>query len=103
MTAAAWPHIELTADNVPIIIGTTTKVIEIVLDHLAHHWDAHEIRRQYPYLTLAQIHAALAYYYDHQQELDEDIERRRDWVAEIKAEIGDSKVRDKLKQLGHLE
>jgi hypothetical protein len=29
--------------------------------------------------------------------------RRRDWVAEIKAEIGDSKVRDKLKQFGYLK
>jgi uncharacterized protein (DUF433 family) len=102
MSVVTWPHVELNAENVPIITGTTTKVVEVVLDHLAHHWDAHEIRRQYPYLDLAQIHSALAYYYDHQQELDEDINRRRNRVAEIKAEIGDSKLRDKLKQLGHL-
>ncbi|MDX1946386.1 MAG: hypothetical protein SFU86_13375 [Pirellulaceae bacterium] len=27
----------------------------------------------YPHLSLAQIHAALAYYYDHQQEIDQQI------------------------------
>ena len=102
MTATIWPHVELDADNVPMITGTTTKVVEVVLDHLAHHWDAHEIRRQYPYLGLAQIHSALAYYYDHQRAMDDDIDRRRNRVAEIKAEIGDSNVRDKLKQLSHL-
>jgi hypothetical protein len=37
---------------------------------LAFGWDAEQIRAQYPHLSLAQIHAALAYYYDHQPELD---------------------------------
>jgi hypothetical protein len=46
MSAVAYPHIETTDDGVPIIAGTTTKVVEIVLDRLAHHWDADEIRRQ---------------------------------------------------------
>lgn len=74
MTATAYPHIETDATGAAIISGATTKVIEIVLDHLAHHWDAHEIRRQYPYLHLAQIHAAMAYYFDNQEVLDRDIE-----------------------------
>ena len=31
---------------------------------------------QHPNLTLGQIYSALAYYADHQEELDKDIERR---------------------------
>ena len=83
-----------------IISGTTTKVIEIVQDHLAHHWQAEDICRQYPYLGLAQVHAALTYYYDHEQELEQDIDRRR--VADIKAKRADGAIQDKLRQLGHL-
>lgn len=96
MTATAYPHIETDAEGAAIVSGTTTKVIEIVLDHLAHHWDAHEIRRQYPYLHLAQIHAAMAYYFDNQDELDRDIERRMRKVETIRSSRENSKLRDRL-------
>ncbi len=76
MTALAYAHVELSSDGVPLIEGTTTKVIEVALDRLAHHWDADEIQRQHPHLSLAQIHGALAYYYDHEEELNRDIEQR---------------------------
>jgi uncharacterized protein (DUF433 family) len=33
-----------------------------------------EIQGMYSWLTLAQIHDALSYYYDHQQEIDEDFQ-----------------------------
>lgn len=42
----------------------------IVSDYQGRGWSAEEIVRQYPYLTLAEIHAALAYYHDHQSEID---------------------------------
>jgi uncharacterized protein (DUF433 family) len=32
-----------------------------------------EIRAQYPHLTLGQVHAALAYYYDHTDEIDAEL------------------------------
>ena len=95
-------HLEINADGVPIISGTTTKVVEIVQDVLAYHWDAEDIHRQYPNLSLAQVHAALTYYYDHQQEMEEEIDQRRLRVAAIKAKRGDNTIRDKLRQLGHL-
>ncbi|MBW3539400.1 MAG: DUF433 domain-containing protein [Planctomycetes bacterium] len=102
MTATAWPHIQIDADGVPMIQGTRTKVVEIVLDHLAHDWDAREIHRQHPHLGLGAIHSALAYYYDHQSEIDPDIQRRLERTTQIRAELGPSNVRMKLKQLGHL-
>lgn len=76
MSLLAHSHIELSSDGVPLIEGTTTKVIEVALDRLAHHWDADEIQRQHPHLNLAQIYGALAYYYDHEEELNRDIEQR---------------------------
>ena len=102
MSTVTYPHIEIASDCVASISGTTTKVVEIVQDHLAHHWHAEDICRQYPSLTLAQVHAALTYYYDHQQEMEREIEHRRKRVADIKAKRADGKIQDKLRQLGHL-
>ena len=102
MPTITYPHIELNADGVPVLSGTRTKVVDIVLDRLAHHWDADEIQRQHPHLRLAQIHAALTYYYDHHDEMDGDIEARRRRAEQMEADLGDSTVRDKLRRLGHL-
>ena len=102
MSTVSYPHLEINADGVAIIAGTTTKVVEIVQDYLAHHWHAEDIHRQHPHLTLAQIHAALTYYYDHQQEIEQDIDRRLRRVAEIKGRRAESTIQTKLRQLGHL-
>src|SRR5258707_10279753 len=96
MTAVAYPHIELRADGVPYVAGTQTKVVELVLDRLAYHWDADEMQRQHPHLSLAQIYSAFAYYYDHQAELDKDIEVRAKRVQAIKAGLGESPIHLKL-------
>ena len=100
MLTEVYPHIEMTSDGLPILSGTQTKVVEVVLDHLAHHWDANEIQRQHPHLSLGQIHSALAYYYDHQVEMDQVIEEQLRQAAAIKARLGPSPVRAKLKALG---
>ena len=102
MSTVSYPHIEINSNGVAIVSGTTTKVVEIVQDHLAHHWHAEEICRQYPYLSLAQIHAALTYYYDHEQEMEQEIDRRWRRAAEIKARRVDSTVEDQLRRRGHL-
>ena len=96
MSTVAYPHIEFSPQGMPIIGGTAIKVVEIVIDRLAHHWDADEIQRQHPSLTLAQIHAALTYYYDHQAEMDEAIEERLRKEDELIRDLGTSPVRLKL-------
>jgi uncharacterized protein (DUF433 family) len=65
-----YPHITLNSRGVPCIDGTRHRVIDIVADHVAHGYSAAQIVEQYPDLTLAQVHAALTYYYDHQDAMD---------------------------------
>ncbi len=98
MNSVTYPHIELRGD-VAFLAGTETKVIEIVLDHVAHHWHAEDIQRQHPHLAMAQIHAALAYYYDHQDEIDDEIEERRKRVAEIRERVADERMHEKLRHV----
>ncbi len=50
-----------------------TRVAMIVADYLWRGWSAEEIARQYPYLTLAEIHAALTYYFDHREAIEGEL------------------------------
>ena len=74
MPAVSYPHIEIRDDGTPAIAGTRITVTDLAMERLAYHWDAEEIRRQHPTLTLGQIHSALAYYYDHEEEINRAIE-----------------------------
>ena len=58
------------------IDDSNVKVIEIALDHLAYCWTAETIQENHPHLTLAQVYAALAWYYDHQAAMDAEIEQQ---------------------------
>src|SRR5262245_56548186 len=78
-----YEHIVLDEAQVPYISGTTLKVIELILEQVAYGWSAEELHFQHPYLSLGQIHSALAYYWDHKDELDNDIARRQALVEEL--------------------
>ncbi len=95
-TATLYKHIILNEAGVPIVEGTTTKVIEIVLDVKAYGWSPEEIHFQHPYLSLGQIHSALAYYWDHQEELEADIKRRLLRIEEIRKELKPVPLVEKL-------
>ena len=57
----------------PVIVGTTFKVSEVALLHIAgKRLSAPQIAERL-HLSLAQAYAALAYYYLHQEEMDEQI------------------------------
>jgi uncharacterized protein (DUF433 family) len=79
-----YEHIMLNEDRVPSIAGTTMKVVE----QQAYGWSPEELHFQHPYLTLGQIHSALAYYWDHREELDRDIQRRLERVDELRQSRG---------------
>lgn len=106
MSTVQYAHITLDSEGVPIFTGTRIKVVEIVLDHIAHGSDVREIHREFPHLSVGAIYSALAYYYDHQAEMDEDIARRMQKVDALKAELdrtqGPSPIRLKLKAQGLL-
>ena len=71
-----YEHIVLEDGRVPLIAGTTMKVVELVTAQQAYGWSPEELAFQFPYSTMGQIHSALAYYWDHQTELDENMARR---------------------------
>lgn len=102
MTVAALPHILLDDRGVAWIEGTNTKVKEVVLDKLAYGWSPEEIHRQHAYLSMAKIHAALAYYYDHQTELDAEIEEDHRQLRELRDKTPPSPFVQRMRTTGKL-
>jgi len=100
LLATKYEHVSLNDSNVPIIAGTTMKVVELVLEKTAYGWSPEELHFQHPYLSLGQIHSALAYYWDHQDELDQDIERRLEFVDNLKATLNPTPLVARLKAKG---
>jgi len=95
-----YEHIALNKAKVPFIAGTTMKVIELVLARIAYGWSPEELHFQFPYLSLGQIFSALAYYWDHQEELDRDIERRLEFIDQLQRKIGSAPLVARLKAKG---
>jgi uncharacterized protein (DUF433 family) len=95
-----YEHIILNDIRVPVISGTTMKVVELVLAQAAYGWSAEELRVQFPYLTLGQIYSALAYYWDHREEFDANIEGRLEKVTRIQKEIPVPPLVARLKKKG---
>ena len=88
MPIVASSNIFLDANGVAWIANTTTKVIEVVLDQEAFELTPTQIHAEHPHLSLAQVHGALSYYYDHKSELDEEIERRYQLVEQLRSNTG---------------
>jgi uncharacterized protein (DUF433 family) len=99
MTAVVENHIEIDENRVAWIADTKVKVIEIAVDKIAHGSSPEELHFQYPHLSMSQIHAALAFYYDHREELEAEILERLREVNELAAKNADSPLQKKLREM----
>ncbi len=77
-----------------------TRVAMIVMDYRARGLGPEDIGRHYPYLTLAEVHAAMVYYYDHQEEIDAEIQAELDQLQEDVQTNSPSAIWLKLKTKG---
>ena len=99
-TAIAYPHI-VKENGKPARLEShpRVRVAQIVMDYLAYGWSADDMHRQHSHLTLAEVHAAMGYYYDHQQEVDSEITAELEEVDRALKNPNRSPVWLKLKAL----
>lgn len=102
MSQATTAHIHLDDRGRAWIDDTNTKVIEVVLDQVAYGWSPAELHFQHAHLSMAQIHAALSYYYDHQTAFDAEIARQLQAYDTGRATVEDSPIRQRLRAMGKL-
>jgi uncharacterized protein (DUF433 family) len=78
------------------------RVSQLVADYLAYGWSPEEMCRQHPYLTLSEAHTVMAYYFDNNERIDQEL---RDEVEESKRErigAGPSALATRLRAEGRL-
>lgn len=97
-----YEHIGLNEEGFPVIAGTNMKITELVLAKSAYGWSSEELRFQFPHLTLGQIYSALAYYSDHQEQLDRDIDRRMKFISQLRRNIKSSPLAERFRSEGLL-
>ena len=81
-------HIEITpgtCGGMPRIAGHRIRVQDIVVCYEQRGMSPAEIVAEYPTISLADVHAALAYYYDHRDEIRKQMEDEAAEVREMRA------------------
>jgi uncharacterized protein (DUF433 family) len=89
MDIMTTPHIAISEDvagGKPRIAGHRITVQHIVIWHERMGLSADEIASNHG-VSLADVYAALTYYYDHRQEIDEAILADESYVAELRKRI----------------
>jgi uncharacterized protein (DUF433 family) len=81
----------------PHILGHRIKVQHVVVWHERMGMSPTEIVVSHPTISLSDVHAALAYYFDHRDEIDADIDAEEKYAAEIEAKYP-SRLQGKLRQ-----
>ncbi len=103
MSTVSNTHIVLDDEGVAWIDDTNVKVIEVASEKIAHGSSPEEIYDQHRgHLSLAQIHAALAWYYDHRNEFDAEIRRQVKEFDSLRDGSLDSPLRQRLRSAGKL-
>jgi uncharacterized protein (DUF433 family) len=82
----------------PRIKGTGIRVKDVVDWYEGMGWSVSKILEEFPHLTPAGIHAALAYYWDHKDELEAKWAADDAWVDEMMRQEPPSRVRQILEQ-----
>jgi uncharacterized protein (DUF433 family) len=98
LVAAPIDHIGVDERGVAYIKGTRMKVRQIAIDRIVWRESPEEIQESYSHLTLAQVYAALAYYYDHKEQVDAEIEEADRFADEMRAKHPNRLTREELER-----
>ena len=79
------------------VAGHRIRVMDIVIWHEDLAMSPDEIVAAYPELTLSDVHAVLAYYFDNVEEIRNDIRRNEDLAAQLRTQFP-SKLKEKLSE-----
>jgi uncharacterized protein (DUF433 family) len=85
-----------TCGGKPRISGHRIKVADIAIWYERTGLSPDEIVSEWPTLTLSDVHAALAYYYDHRDQIDTDIRAGEEFVDKYRA--GQPSIFEKVRQ-----
>jgi uncharacterized protein (DUF433 family) len=85
-----------TCGGKPRIAGTRIKVKHVYVWVERMGMTPAQVVAEYPHLSMAQVHAALAYYWSHQDEIQREIKEEEELVEAMRAQAGPSRLQEKL-------
>ncbi len=74
----------------PRIVGTRLKVQHVALEYDRLGWTPDQICDAHPGISLAQVHAAVSYYYDHKEEVDRAIREDTEFVERLRTGLSNA-------------
>ena len=101
MTGVIPQHIEIVegaGGPKALIAGHRIRVMDIAIWHEKMGMSPEQIVAEFPTISLADVHAALAYYRDHRDEVDRFIEAHNADAEELRRIIGEGPLAEKLRQ-----
>lgn len=87
-----------TCGGKPRIDGHRITVEDVAVWHERMGMSPDEIVSAYPSIMLSDVHAALAYYFENRERIDEEIQAGERFVEEMKAKAPPSILQQKLRQ-----
>jgi uncharacterized protein (DUF433 family) len=102
MTIATIPQVVIDDKGVARVAGSRIRIVDLAMEHTGLGLTPEQIHAQHPHLTLGQIYAALAYYFDHKAELDAKIEDDARFADEMRAQAGESAFLKRMRAEGKL-
>lgn len=97
-----YEHIVVDDNGVAVVADSRMKVAQLVSEVMAYGWSPEELHFQHPHLSMGQIHSALAYYWDHQEEINQQIEDDLQYADRMRLAAGETPLAARLKAKGLL-
>jgi uncharacterized protein (DUF433 family) len=100
MQAEVATHIEVRQNRAgqdrAYIAGTRTRVQDVYALAEIQGLTPDQIVEQLPHLTLGQVHAALAYYFDHREQILNELREDDEFVQMMRAQTGPGPLEQRL-------
>ncbi len=104
MSTSLTRYIEIRDNHVgqqrAYVAGTRVRVQDIYTLSEIQGSSPDDIVRALPHLTLAQVHAALAYYFDHRAEIVDEVRQEQELAASTRARTGPGPQERKIADAG---
>jgi uncharacterized protein (DUF433 family) len=82
----------------PDIDGHRIQVEDVAIWYERMGMSPDQIVSEYPSITLAEVHAALAYYFENREVIDAEIDAAKESAEAMRAKAGPSPIEEKLRQ-----
>ncbi len=79
------------------IAGHRVRVMDIVVWHEMRGYSPDQIVDLFPGITLADVYAALAYYFDNREEIEDEFRKEDEWSDRLKSTVA-SKIPVELRK-----